>query len=135
MNLKHMLPSFILSTLFVAPLMGQTFDAGSNGSYGPLNITADTTLPMPADGIFRCTTITVASGTTLRFSRNPLNTPVYLLASGDVSIAGSIDVSATGPVDGSGRTIGGAGGPGGFDGGASGEFGGAANRAAGSGLG
>ncbi|MBI2929529.1 MAG: hypothetical protein HYY24_28020, partial [Verrucomicrobia bacterium] len=87
------------------------FDSGSNGSYGPINVTAPTTLDVPPDGIFHCTTITVTS--TLRFNRNALNTPVYLLATGDVLINGTINVS--------GGTGGGAsarsGGPGGFDGG------------------
>jgi len=91
----------------------QPFDSGSNGSYGPLNITNNTTLDMPTHGIFHCTTIMVASGTTLTFRRNDLNTPVYLLAQGDAVISGTIDVSgrnATGGTPGFG-------GPGGFDGG------------------
>lgn len=89
------------------------FDAGSNGSYGPLNITENTTLDLPPDGVFHCTTINVSAGRTLRFNRNPLNTPVVLLAQGDVTIAGAIDVSggnASGAIPGTG-------GPGGFDGG------------------
>ncbi len=91
----------------------QTFQSGSDGSYGPMNITTNTTLDMPPDGIFHCTTITVASVATLKFRRNALNTPVYLLATGDVTINGSIDV--TGTTGGQGR--GGESGPGGFDGG------------------
>jgi len=102
-----------LLTLAVAS-QGQTnFNSGSDGSYGPLNITSDTNLALPANGIFNCTTITVANGATLRFNRNPLNTPVYLLATNDVTINGNIDVSGGGP---NGR-VPGAGGPGGFDGG------------------
>lgn len=89
------------------------FDAGSDGSYGPIQITTNTTLDLPPDGIFRCTTITIAAGATLRFNPNPLNTPVYLLAQNEVAVAGTIDVSGTGyngwqP---------GQGGPGGFCGG------------------
>jgi hypothetical protein len=94
-------------------LLGQAFNSGSNGSYGPLNVTTDTVLDMPADGIFNCTSITVNSQVTLTFKKNPLNTPVYLLATGDVSIYGTIDVSGAG-TSGAG---GGKGGPGGFDGG------------------
>jgi hypothetical protein len=89
------------------------FDAGSNGSYGPLNITANTTLDLPPDGVFHCTTINVSGSATLRFNRNPLNTPVVLLAQSNVTIAGVIDVSGA---DAPGA-IPGAGGPGGFDGG------------------
>jgi hypothetical protein len=85
-----------------------TFDSGSNGSYGAMNITADTTLAMPNDGTFHCTSITVAAGATLKFTPNSLNTPVYLLATGDVTISGTIDVNGS---------QGGAAGPGGFAGG------------------
>src|SRR5881296_1745549 len=72
---------------------GQPFSSGSDGSYGPLNITSDTTLDLPTNGIFNCTTISVARSMTLRFNRNPLNTPVYLLATSNVVIDGVIDVS------------------------------------------
>ena len=111
---------FISRTAFLAlsvaiPALAENtnFLSGSDGSYGALNITSNTTLDLPTNGIFNCTTISVASGTTLRFKRNPLNTPVYLLATGDISIDGAIDVSGGSP---NGR-IPGAGGPGGFDGG------------------
>ncbi len=96
-----------------AGLLGQPFDSGSDGSYGPIQITANTTLALPADGIFHATTINVAPNVTLTFQRNPLNTPVYLLATGDVKIDGDINVDgATGN-----QTVGGQGGVGGFDGG------------------
>jgi len=96
-----------------------TFHSGSDGSYGPMNITTDTNLALPADGIFRCTTITVASNATLTFTPNTFNTPVYLLATNDVIINGTINVSGS---LGTG-VLGGAGGPGGFAGGNSGTGG------------
>jgi hypothetical protein len=99
--------------------LAAAFDCGSTGTNGSLNITTDTTLNMPADGIFNFTTLTVAQGATLSFSNNALNTPVYLLASGDVTINGTIDVSGNGPA--SIRSWNGSrpnkAGPGGFDGG------------------
>ncbi|MCZ7639348.1 MAG: hypothetical protein M5U12_26900 [Verrucomicrobia bacterium] len=82
------------------PVSAADFDAGSNGSHGPLTITANTTLDLPPDGIFHCTTLTVNQGVTLRFNKNPLNTPVVLLAQGDVTINGTIDVAGA---NGSGR--------------------------------
>lgn len=97
----------------VATASAADFDAGSNGSYGALDITADTTLDSPPDGVLHCTTINISANRTLRFNKNPLNTPVVLLAQGDVTIAGTIEVSGA---NGSGA-VGGAGGPGGFDGG------------------
>ncbi|MCW5551991.1 MAG: hypothetical protein KIS67_07465 [Verrucomicrobiae bacterium] len=90
-----------------------TFNSGSTGGYGPMHITTNTTLDLPPDGIFHCTTITVASNATLKFTPNTLNTPVYLLAQGDVVIDGTIDVSGQAGT----ASSGGAGGPGGFAGG------------------
>src|SRR5258708_6719921 len=92
--------------------LGQ-FSSVSTGADGPLNVTTDTTLNLPADGIFNFTTIDVVSTATLRFNRNLLNTPVYLLATGDVVMNGAIDVSGGSRSGGSP----GQGGPGGFDGG------------------
>jgi len=86
--------------------LGQ-FNSGSTGADGPLNVTSNMTLNLPTNGIFNCTTITILNGATLSFSKNPLNTPVYLLATGDVIINGTIDVSGSAS----------SAGPGGFDGG------------------
>src|SRR5262249_23244796 len=94
-------------------LFGQAFNSGSDGSYGPLLVTSNTVLDLPTNGIFNCTTITVQNGATLSFRRNPLNTPVYLLATSNVVISGTIDVSGNN----SGVGFSGQGGPGGFDGG------------------
>ena len=72
-----------------------------------MNITTNTTLALPTNGIFNCTTITIASGATLKFNPNALNTPVYLLATNDVTINGTIDVSGslgTALLGGAGRT-------------------------------
>src|SRR5688572_20977419 len=117
---KSMKP--ILATAFTAffcsmalPYAGaQSFSSGSTGADGPMNITTNTTLDLPANGIFNCTTITVAQGATLRFRRNPLNTPVTLLAQGNVTVDGTIDVSGSATA---GNFAGGVAGPGGFDGG------------------
>ena len=111
--------AFLSITAGISATFAQAFSSGSDGSYGPLNITTDTTLPMPTNGVFNCTTITVATGKTLTFARNPLNTPVYLLATGDVNIVGTIDVSGSQ----GNSVIGGQGGPGGFDGGSPGSVG------------
>lgn len=99
--------------LLAAPrLPAATFSAGSDGSYGALTITNNTVLPVPSNGVFHCTTITIGEGATLSFTPNELNSPVYLLAQGDVVIEGALDVS------GQSYNVGGRGGPGGFAGGA-----------------
>lgn len=120
----------LASLLGVAGVSAAPFNSGSTGTYGPINITANTTLAMPADGVFHCTTINVASGFTLRFTRNPLNTPVVLLATGAVTIAGTIDLSGSNYSGGAP----GSGGPGGFDGGYGG-FGVGVNTTGGDGQG
>ncbi len=105
--------------LAVAPALAQNFSSGSTGSDGALNVTTDTTLDVPAGGIFNFTTINVAANKNLRFKRNAANSPVYLLASGNVTIAGNISVDG-----GQGGSVtGGIGGPGGFDGGSPGSIG------------
>src|SRR5438445_1901173 len=111
-----MKPKLLLAPLLMLTCLrteAQSFSSGSDGSYGAMNITNFTTLDLPTNGIFNCTTITVAGGATLRFNLNALNTPVFLLATSNVTINGSIDVSG----DSGTSLIGGSGGPGGFDGG------------------
>jgi hypothetical protein len=106
-----------LSTLFIFSSqragLAASFDSGSTGADGALNIISNTTLSLPANGMFNFTTINVASGSTLKFLRNDLNTPVHLLATSNVTIAGIIDISG---LPGS-TSVAGQGGPGGFDGG------------------
>jgi len=108
------------SFLFSIDTLAQAFRSGSNGSYGAISTgSSSVTLDVPPDGIFHCTTIQVGGGGVLRFRRNALNTPVYLLATGDVTVSGTIELpggrgSASAP---------GLGGPGGFDGGSPGSVG------------
>jgi hypothetical protein len=96
-----------------SPLRAQTFVSGSTGADGPLAPSASVTIPLPPSGIFNYTTVDIPSNVTVTFARNEANTPVTILASGDVNIAGAIVVSGTAAVAG----VAGRGGPGGFDGG------------------
>src|SRR2546428_3456041 len=98
------------------------FNSGSTGADGALNPSANLTLTLPATGVFNFTTVNIPGGVILRFTRNAANTPVTILAQGDVIIAGTMDVSGSAGGTGSltGTLLGpngGAGGPGGFDGG------------------
>jgi hypothetical protein len=92
---------------------GQNFTSGSTGADGALNVTGDTTIDLPPNGILNYTTINVAGSRTLRFRRNAANTPVYLLAQGAVTISGRIEISGNS----GNNVVGGTGGPGGYDGG------------------
>lgn len=104
----------ILPLLIPTGVLAQAFNSGSDGSDGALNITTNTTLPVPPDGIFNFTTVTIAAGALLDFTPNPLNTPVYILATGDITLQGGIVVSAP---DVTNTLVGGKPGPGGFPGG------------------
>lgn len=119
-NASHILPT--LATMVVllgvgGPLTAHALvaDLGSDGSDGPLNITADTVLPLPPNGVLHATTVNIASGATLSFSfPGSLHPGVILLATGDIVIDGTIDVR--GGVSTAGTV--GAAGPGGTPGGA-----------------
>src|SRR6266571_4303603 len=115
----------------------QTFNSGSTGADGALSPTTTTTLTLPPSGVFNFTTVNIPSGVTVRFTKNATNTPVTILASGDVTIAGTIDVRGAPGGGGSGQTLlapsGGNGGPGGFSGGSGSN--GIASTIGGAGLG
>jgi hypothetical protein len=116
----------------------QTFDSGSTGADGALApVSGTVTLTLPPSGVFNFTTINIPAAVTLKFTRNAANTPVTLLASGAVTIAGTIDIRGGNASNGGGGTPlasnGGLGGPGGFDGGSGAN--GVAATLGGSGLG
>jgi hypothetical protein len=122
--MKTMNPKLLAAALalcFATGRLGaQAFTSGSTGADGALDVTAaDVTVNLPPEGILHYTTITIAAGRTLRFKPNALNTPVYLLATGDVTIAGSINLNGS-PGNG---VSGGLPGPGGFAGGNPGSAG------------
>src|SRR6185503_12286604 len=128
MKAKTTILVITVSMFFTGICPAANFDSGSTGADGLLNVTSNMTLSVPTNGIFNLATITIASGATLSFSNNALNTPVYLLATSDVLITGAISVSGNSPQG----FQGGFGGPGGFRGG-NGGF--ALNTTAGDGFG
>ena len=101
------------------------FNSGSTGIDGTFSPTVDTELQLPPDGIFNFTDVNIPSGVTVTVARNAINTPVTMLASGDVTIAGTIDITGGFATDAGAAGDGnlgddglpGIGGPGGFDGG------------------
>ncbi len=121
LSAKTLLAGGILSFASIA----WSFDSGSTGEDGAFAPQVDTTLQLPEDGIFNFTSVNIPSGVTVQFTKNATNTPVVMLASGDITIDGVIDVSGGNATDsgaaGDGSLgddgIPGKGGPGGFDGG------------------
>jgi len=89
------------------------FVSGSTGADGAFNPTANVAVTLPESGVFNFTTINIPTNVTVRFGKNSRNTPVTLLATGNVTIAGTIDVSGSHGA----AILGGPGGPGGFSGG------------------
>ena len=94
-----------------------TFSSGSTGADGAFAPTSSQTIVVPDSGVFNFTTVNIPVNITITFARNLTNKPVTILASGDVVIAGSINIDGK---PGSLNGFGGLGGPGGFAGGSGG---------------
>ena len=94
-----------------------TFNSGSTGADGAFSPTASQSVVVPDGGVFNFTSVNIPAGVTITFVRNAKNKPVTILASGNVTIAGIINVDGR---PGGGNGGGGQGGPGGFDGGSGG---------------
>jgi len=71
-------------------VLGGPFSSGSTGADGTFAPTQNTALALPANGIFNFTTVNIPAGVTVTFQNNGTNTPVTILATGDVTIAGTI---------------------------------------------
>lgn len=128
--------SLILSVAWAASWMtaahlafaaGASYDSGSTGADGAFNPTTSQSVQLPPDGVFNYTSVNIPSGVTITYIKNAANTPVTILASGDVTIAGTLSVSATQPSSSSDISGPGLGGPGGYDGGRGGLPGGNAS--------
>lgn len=105
--------TYYLSVLFLLMFQSLSYGAfvsGSTGADGALNI-ASGTITLPPSGILNYTTVNITG--TVIFTPNATNTPVVILATGDVNISGTINVSGTT----ASTLVPGKGGPGGFDGG------------------
>jgi hypothetical protein len=142
LRLKH-ITALVLA---LAPGLAFAFSSGSTGADGAFSPTVNTVVPLPPSGIFNFTTVSIPTGVTVTFAKNTTNTPVVILATGDVTIAGTLNVSGSNGADVGAAGTGnqgddgqpGKGGPGGFDGGKGGAASGSTTGPqayAGSGLG
>lgn len=126
----------LVSAMFAVCALGASsyalaFDSGSTGADGAFNPIVNTEVQLPPTGILNYTTINIPSGVTVTFKKNAANTPVYLLASGNVTISGLIDIRGeNSPFVGTAADgnllddgLPGKGGPGGFAGGRGGQDG------------
>lgn len=133
---------FTAMLIMLLPVGGYAFDSGSTGADGAFNPVVNTQLQLPPDGVFNFTTVNIPSGVNVTFAKNATNTPVTILASGNVTISGglfvdggsSTNVAAAGDGNLGDDGLPGRGGPGGFDGGRGASINSVLNRG-GNGLG
>jgi hypothetical protein len=101
-NVRRLTGSLLVSTALIfcaaATLQGQAFPSGSTGADGALSITAPgvtifKTKPVGGGSVYNFTTINIALGSTLKLSGGTFPLPLYFLATGAVTIAGTIDLS------------------------------------------
>jgi hypothetical protein len=108
--------------LAAATASAQTqFSSGSTGADGPLTFTASgeyvIDMSTKPDGVWNYTTINIPAGVKVSFTKNAANTGVIWLATGDVNIAGEIDLDGANGTLNVVRGNEAPGGPGGFRGG------------------
>lgn len=109
----------VISLLYSNHLGAQSFSSGSTGVDGALDCASGNlqVLSMPPSGVFNFTTVTIPAGCDVTFAPNSANTPVMILASGDVRISGMVRVDGDSvPARFGLRTPGPGGFPGGFPG-------------------
>ncbi len=114
-------PGFLLLCVFATVhAQNPAFNSGSTGADGAFSPTQSVEVQLPESGVFNFTTVNIPAGVTVSFKRNSKNTPVTILAGGNVTIEGTINVNARGFLDDGFNPAIGVGGPGGFDGGSGG---------------
>jgi len=115
----------LLAFCVAAVLHAQSFPSGSTGADGDLivntGVTTFTATPVGGGSVYNFKTIQIAPGSTLKLSGAVFPGPLYFLAQGAVTVAGTIDLSGqsgsvpTTPAQRTGPTVPG---PGGYGGGA-----------------
>lgn len=98
---------FLAFVIAIEPCaLAQSFSSGSTGADGALNCSGSSaTVQLPASGILNYTTVNIANGCTLSFLPNVTNTPVTMLATGAVTIAGSLSLNGAVPAPGPGGVL------------------------------
>ncbi len=113
-TVKHWTSFLVAAAWAITPASAQTFSSGSTGADGALNCSGSSAaVQLPASGVLNYTTVNIPSGCTLSFLPNVTNTPVTMLATGAVTVVGTISLDGGVPAPG----------PGGFYGGAPGQNG------------
>lgn len=98
-----------------AGVLDSSFLPVGTGADGAINVTSGTTTTNPTYGVLNYTSINVSAGATWKFGANFQNKVVYIRVTGDVTIAGTLDLDGLGGAGGDGGA-GGSGGGNGSDG-------------------
>ena len=109
--------ALVLLLLAPAALAQNSFSSGSTGADGAFAPNTTQTIVVPDSGVFNFTTVNIPAGVTITFNRGTNNKPLTILATGDVVIAGTINLDGK---PGNSNGTGGLGGPGGGSGGTGG---------------
>ncbi|MCU0779585.1 MAG: hypothetical protein MUF04_00630 [Akkermansiaceae bacterium] len=80
--------------LAVTVQAGPVTSDGSDGAFNPAGFPVLDLNSMAPDGVLNFTTVHIPAGVVVKFVANNLNTPVFLAATGDILIEGTIEVSA-----------------------------------------
>jgi hypothetical protein len=139
---RNLSGGIVLILMCSGPAFAQTFTSGSTGALGAFapdcnpKPCAAPLVVLPPDGVLHYTTVTIPAQVTVKYQPNAANTPVTLLATGDVTIGGTISVDGqNGEAPKPTTSAGGVGGPGGFRGGNGSGVNGSIPAAAGQGPG
>lgn len=117
--------SLVGGLALAGPVSAQTFTSGSTGADGAFSPTCaptpcTVTVALPPSGVFHYTTVTLPAGVTVLYTKNAANTPVTILATSDVTLAGVLNLDGElgrNAITGLSPNPPGEGGPGGFRGG------------------
>lgn len=114
--MKQSIYVVIMITGLILPVVSNAYESGSSGVDGAFSPSSNIQVQLPPSGIFNYTDVSIPSGVTVTFAKNSSNTPVIILASGNVTINGTISVNG-GNGGNYNNGAAGKGGPGGYDGG------------------
>lgn len=90
-SMKKLKTGAMFALLALMPALAlAVVNSGSTGADGAFAPTVNTQVVLPPSGILNYTTVNIPAGVTVTFTKNATNTPVVMLASGNVTIAGNI---------------------------------------------
>src|SRR6476661_9551023 len=90
-TIRYIMFGFAAGSLM--PNLSHAFNSGSTGADGEFKPTVSKEVPVPPSGVFNYTSVLIPKDVVITYKKNATNTPVVILATGDVTIVGTIDIS------------------------------------------